>query len=264
MLIIDLIPLKKRKIWKIAVCSVVDSFSIITNIYLGIMFLFMDEEVYFMAYVELIANTLGIIIAFIITLMMIFDGTRLFKSRRAKNFENAQKGKNSKIITKRNIGIISVVGSCIFIALLILSIIGNNVTNIIVFTICLALSLGTFIYSFFMGLKGIKTVFFIKTKYEMRIFQGSLKSKDNINAYLGRISDYYFINDFGHVLKGKEKYQLCGIILDDFDVNLYGDIKLEQVQYPFIKEAVKNIDKKTRKTIIFDDDNKIVSIKEIK
>ena len=107
--IINILPLRKKRLWHLIVISLYDLSSLLT--YIGVFF--MPTDIYTLLYG--IGGILGVLIAYISTLMIILDGVKVFKSRRLKEFERSINQKEGKSVPKNIVGIIFILLSLVLV-----------------------------------------------------------------------------------------------------------------------------------------------------
>ncbi len=270
MAIINVLPIRKKRLWDIIIISIYSLGEL--GSYL-LMFLYNINDLNLIITLEIISSILGIIIGYIAIMMIILDGIKIFKSKRLKEFERNLNNKDSKSIPK---WIFSIISGILCIILLIIGLITtiNYTKSLLISIIGLYIGFLIFlllsIYLFITGLskhKNIKAsnlLFIVDFENHKYIYTSTINKEFSINDALGSIQDVYLIDEYGLLITPIKHYVVMGIKLEYSGKKYLDDINMEKIESNEFDEIISKYQKYNKKRIEIDEFNNIKSIKIIK
>ena len=221
---------------------------------------------------EGVGGMLGVIIAYICTLMVILDGVQIFKSKRLKEFERGVNLKDGKSIPKNIVGIvfmiltIVLVGYSIFLMinfdkLLITTIIGSIIIGLIF--------LGLSIYFLISGkavhqtIKAQKLMLVINLPLETLTYVAELNKTLTENEALGKMNEMYYLDELGLLITPSDKYIVKGMKADSVSDTYLSSLKMQKLDNRY-DHITSNYKKYSRMKITIDENGNIIKNQPIK
>lgn len=266
MIIIRYLPIRKKQIVTGSVVSVVNIGSIIFYIYLMIASGGgLTENIY------LIAECVGIFIGYIASMMMIFDGVQIFKSKRYREFERNLKQKKTNPLPTLVSGIVFIllgVVMGVFVGILFFDKSKLNIFNMV----CLAIGM---VASIALGIvllcqkkqdKGKKeTVMFVIDYEEHKlVYLQNLEKTQRLTDFLGKINDSYISDDYGYIITKESSIHVFGIKVTQLDEDAILSIQMKRINSSRFKPALEKMSKYNRQRIYMDENYAIVKVTAIK
>lgn len=263
-----LLPIRKKKAWQFGLITFFNFGSLI-----GYLWMLMNGEFSIIFLLSILGNILGILIAYIASMMIVLEGITLFKSKRMREFERSLQMKDGKSIPRH---IIAGISLCCAIVLaiygtmsllhydknLLFSIIGSFAGTVI--------GVGLATYFFISGnpqhksIKAQKLLFLIKLPEKNILYSATLSKEFTIDDAIGKLKDIYILDEYGLLLTPKDSFIVKGIKVDGYVSAVINELQMELVPSQPFEAALKEFQKYNRKKIILDEKNQIVKIKNIK
>ena len=264
--IINILPIRKKRLWHLIIISLHDLSSLIT--YVGVFFL--TTDIYTILYG--IGGILGVIIAYVATLMIILDGVKIFKSRRLKEFERSINQKEGASIPKNIVGaifIISVIvlfGYSVFLFMNFDSTLLPTLIGVIVLGLIL---LGLGIYFIVSGralhsnIKAHNLMLVINLPSNTLTYTATITKELSVDDALGKIKDMYYLDEFGLLITPNSKYLVKGMKADSIPNEYLESLKMQLMDDRF-DHITYNYKKYSRQKITVDNNLNIIKIQDIK
>lgn len=268
MFIIRILPLRKKRIWNISIVSIYNLS--ICGLYIQLLF---TPELDLNLLIYCLGNLLGIAIAQLASFMLIFEGVKLFKSRRLKEFERNLNNKEGTSIPKWIFATLLLVTAFVLGGYTVFALINYNKSNLmsiigsIIFGI---IALGFSIYLFICGraahkkINSSKLMFIVGYPNETVIYTADLNKEFTIKDALGSLEDIYLIDEYGLLITPNNKYLVKGIKVSEYPKDIENQISMSRIENNKYDILIHEFQKYTRKKIILDENNNIKSISIIK
>lgn len=264
--IINILPFRKKRLLHLIIISLYDLSSLLT--YIGVFFVSTDISTILYG----IGGILGVIIAYITTLMVILDGVRIFKSKRLKEFERGVNLKDGKSLSKNIVGIVFLIlfavliGYSIFLftnynSTLLVTLIGTMVIGLIF--------LGLSIYFFISGkavhttIKAQKLMLVINLPFETLTYVAEINKNLSENEALGKINEMYYLDELGLLITPSDKYLVKGMKADSIPNDYLESIKMQRLDNRY-DHITSNYKKYSRMKITIDENGNIIKNQPIK
>ena len=213
-----------------------------------------------------VGNILAVLIAYIATLILLFDGVKLFKTKRQREFKNAIEGKTSITSTVLVITF-SILAAVSIIYAIYLSITYNNVYlwNLIgAYTIgIIFVGLSLFVYYNNKPQKAEQVIekkiqkvlnrnliFIIYLKNKKVVFESQYD--DNFEELLGDFQRLYVLNNYGIITQNDTAYSVMGVSLEYLDKNTLNTLKMNVCKNEKLLDVVNQFNRFEQKQIIID------------
>lgn len=264
--IINILPLRKKRIWQLIIISLYDLSSLIT--YASIFFIATDIYTILAG----VGGVLGVLIAYIATLMIILDGVKLFKSKRLKEFEREINQKEGTSIPKNIVGIVFLILATILLGFSIFVITKYNPTLLL--TLIGAL-IGFTLFTilgilFIMSGKAVHTkinssnlMLVINLPSKTLTYTCTINKELSVDDALGKIKDIYYLDEFGLLITPNTKYLVKGMKSDEMSNDCLNSLKMQLMDDRF-DHITTNFKKYSRQKITVDENLNITKIQEIK
>lgn len=265
MMIIKILPFRNKRLWQGILISVSNLGSIIFYLTTSLL----NFEI--ITFLYSLGNILGILLAYVASMMIVFDGIILFKSKRLKEFERNLKNKDNHSISKKVLGIVFFALSILLIIFGTLSLLNYDpklkVTIIGTFIgaiISISLALFFLIKKDNSHVRGAKFMFIITLPEKKLVFCEEI-NKENSEAFLlGKINDAYILDDYGILITHENKYMVKGIKVNSISNDYINSINMNTCNYEGYENALLEFQKYNRKKIIVNENKEIVKIINIK
>ena len=264
--IINILPFKKKRSCHLIIISLYDLSSLIT--YIKVFFTPTDITTILYG----IGGILGVIIAYITTLMIILDGVRIFKSKRLKEFERGVNLKDGKSLPKNIVGFVFVALFLVLIGYSIFLIINYNPTllSTLIGSILISLIfLGLAIYFFISGkavntkISSNKLMLVINLPYETLTYIAEINKELSENDALGKMNEMYYLDELGLLITPSDKYLVKGMKADSIPNEYLESIKMKRLDNRY-DHITSNYKKYSRMKIVIDENGNIIKNQPIK
>lgn len=264
--IINILPIRKKRLWHLIVISLHDLSSLIT--YVGVFFL--TTDIYTILYG--IGGILGVIIAYVATLMIILDGVKIFKSRRLKEFERSINQKEGASIPKNIVGAIFIISAIVLFGYSVFLFMNFDPTLLptLIGVIVLGLILlGLGIYFIVSGralhsnIKAHNLMLVINLPSNTLTYTATITKELSVDDALGKIKDMYYLDEFGLLITSNSKYLVKGMKADSIPNEYLESLKMKLMDDRF-DHITNNYKKYSRQKITVDNNLNIIKIQDIK
>ena len=270
--IINILPFRKKRFWHLIIISLYDASVLITYTKLTFDSLAAMNSYNLALILEGVGGILGVVIAYITTLMVVLDGVKIFKSKRLKEFERGYNLKDGKSLPKNIVGgvfmllFLLLIGYSIFLIinydkLLLTTIIGSIIIGLIF--------LGLSIYFFISGkavhqtIKAQKLMLVINLPFETLTYIAELNKTLSENEALGKMNEMYYLDELGLLITPSDKFIVKGMKADSIPQEYLSSIKMQKLdnRYDYI---TSNYKKYSRMKITIDENGNIIKNQPIK
>ena len=264
--IINILPLRKKRLWHLIVISLYDLSSLLT--YVGVFF--MPTDIYTLLYG--IGGILGVLIAYISTLMIILDGVKVFKSRRLKEFERSINQKEGKSVPKNIVGIIFILLSLVLVGYSVFLFTNydptllSTIVGVIILSLIL-LGLGIFFMisgkALHSNISAHNLMLIINMPDKVLTYTATINKSLSVDEALGKIKDMYYLDEFGLLITPDAKYLVKGMKCESISNEYLDSLKMQLMDDRFDNITV-NYKKYSRQKITVDNNLNIIKIQDIK
>lgn len=263
-----LLPIRKKRVWQFGLITFFNLGSLV-----GYIWMLVEGEFSVLFLLSVLGNVLGILIAYIASMMIILEGVTLFKSKRMREFERSVQMKDGKSIPRH---IIAFICLCCGIVLAVYGSISlmhydkNLLFSIIGSFIGTGVGIGLALYFFITGnpqhktLKAQKLLFLIKGTTQDYLYTATLSKDFTIENAIGKLKDIYILDEYGLLITPKDSFIVKGIKADGNVSSILSELQMEPILENPFEEALKEFQKYNRKKIILDENNQVIRIKNIK
>lgn len=231
-----------------------------------------DKTGLFMLILDYLGYMLGVLSAYLLTLVLHLRGVKIFKSRRQREFERESKTPKQRLIA-----------NVLFYSLL--SVLGLSLIGLGIGTFFMLNGQNAFFYS--LTISGIllfifllvnfilsktkakdkpvtkgKVLFFVKTNGTYYTYFDTLDNGGKIEDKLGRIGEEYILTDFGVLIMNNDKIRVLGITPSEIEMSLLDNISLKKEEKD-LSYILNEYSKYQRKKIVLNQDQTINKIANI-
>lgn len=270
-IIIRLLPIRRKKWWQGITISVADLGSLIFYLWLMINGLSQGFDVAYF-FIQL-GNILGHLIAYVAAMMIILDGVTIFKSKRYREFERGINKKDGRSVPRNVFASICIALSILLIIFSVSTIL--NYSTQLLFTLIGTIAgalilLGVGIYFYLSGkpihssIKGSNLLFVIQTPTQRVVFASELSKEVTEDSLLGEIKSIYILDEYGVISTPTKKLVVKGIKVNSISQDTLNKVKMNLLNPNPYDEAMNHFQKYNRKKIVLDEKNEVIKISDLK
>lgn len=270
--IIRYLPISNKRLWNIIVVSIFDGGTILSCLF-PLFYIGELNSYTVFTVLEVIGSILGVVVAYIASLMMILDGVVIFKSRRLRDYERSIKNKDGKSVPRQIFALLSLIISLVISIYLVFTIMNYDkeiLFSLIGASVVLLIFLVLTIYFYITGKALHKKIYAPALLLEIKLpdfsvlFEADL-SKDFTEAdALNGLDKEYLLDELGLLITPNKKYLVKGINVQSIKREHISNLKMKRVESNAFDLAFKEFKKYARMMITLDESNQIIKIKNIK
>ncbi len=273
--IINYLPFRNKRAWSIGVISFYDGGGILGYLSYLLYTIFNGDinTMTILYMLEDIGSIIGIIVAYIASLMMILDNVRIFKSRRLREYERGLKNEDGKSVPRQIFGLISLIISLGLGIYLIFTILNYNkeiLFSVIGAAAVFLLFVGLTIYFFVTGKSLHKKITAPALILQITLpdfsvlFEADLSKDFTIADALNGLDKEYLLDELGLLITPDKKYLVKGINVQSIKREHITNLKMQRITSNKFDLAFKEFKKYARMKIVLDENNQITKISSIR